>query len=92
MSDEIMTVQQMKEMHLGFRIIQEEGTDYFNIIQSEFKERITPHLPEGMEDVCHEFIIKSLDRILYIKYDEGYIQFLKYRGLFESIEYLKKDE
>ena len=92
MSDEIMTVQQMKEMHLGFRIIQEEGTDYFNIIQSEFKKRITPHLPEGMEDVSHDFIIKSLDRILYIKYDEGYIQFLKYRGLFESIEYLKKDE
>ena len=29
---------------------------------------------------------------MYIKYDKGYIEFLKYKGLFESIEYLKKDE
>ncbi|MCS5649095.1 MAG: hypothetical protein NZ820_07100 [Dehalococcoidia bacterium] len=92
MSDELMTVQEMKDRALGFQIIKEEGTDYFNIMLSEFKERITPHLPEGMEDVYHEFIRKSLDRIMYKKYDQGYIEFLKYRGLFESIEYLKKDE
>lgn len=92
MSDEIMTVEEMKDRALGFRIIQEEGTDYFKIILSEFKERITPHLPEGLEDVCYEFIRKSLDGIMYIKYDNGYIEFLKYKGLFESIEYLKKDE
>ena len=44
MSDEIMTVEEMKDRALGFRIIQEEGTDYFIRIQrknnSTFTRRI----------------------------------------------------